>query len=76
MKHAIASLLLRAGLTLGRRVDEAALRQVLGRLHPVTTRHPLVRIGGRADGGYLVPDDLAGVVACLSPGGGRVAGFN
>ncbi|WP_295583853.1 hypothetical protein [uncultured Lamprocystis sp.] len=75
MKHAIASLLLRAGLTLGRRVDEAALRQVLGRLHPVTTRHPLVRIGGRADGGYLVPDDLAGVVACFSPGVGRVAGF-
>lgn len=28
----------------------------------------LVRIGGDADGAYLVPDDLDGVVACFSPG--------
>lgn len=29
---------------------------------------PLVRIGGTGDGAYLVPDDLAGILACFSPG--------
>lgn len=75
MKYALASLLLRAGLTLGRRADTAALRRLLERLHPVTTPYPLVRLGGDADGGYLLPDDLAGIAACFSPGVGRVAGF-
>lgn len=33
--------------------------------------HPgfeFVRLGGDGDGGYVVPDDLEGVVACFSPG--------
>lgn len=29
---------------------------------------PLIRIGGTGDGAYLVPDDLAGILACFSPG--------
>lgn len=29
---------------------------------------PLIRVGGDRDGGYLVPDDLEGIVACFSPG--------
>jgi hypothetical protein len=37
-------------------------------LRPVTTNHPLIRLGSPNDGGYLVPDDLTGVVACFSPG--------
>jgi hypothetical protein len=37
--------------------------------------HPLVRIGPKADGGYLVPDDLDGIEACFSPGVGRTFAF-
>lgn len=29
---------------------------------------PLIRLGGDSDGAYLVPDDLAGIAACFSPG--------
>lgn len=29
---------------------------------------PLLRIGGERDGAYLVPDDLADIAACYSPG--------
>ncbi len=29
---------------------------------------PLIRLGADGDGGYLVPDDLADVAACFSPG--------
>jgi hypothetical protein len=28
----------------------------------------LIRVGGRRDGAYLVPDDLKGLAACFSPG--------
>jgi hypothetical protein len=35
---------------------------------PIRTEHELVRIGGDADGGYLVPNDLEGVGVCFSPG--------
>ena len=44
------------------------LQALLDQLHPVETGMPLVRIGPPGDGGYLVPDDLGGIVACFSPG--------
>jgi len=37
-------------------------------LWPVSTGYQLIRIGGNADGGYLVPDALSGIQYCLSPG--------
>jgi len=37
-------------------------------LRPVPCPYPLVRIGGDADGAYLIPDDLEGVTSCFSPG--------
>jgi len=37
-------------------------------LRPKPCPYPLKRIGGDADGAYLVPDDLDGVRACFSPG--------
>jgi len=75
LRLAAASLALRAGLTLGRRVDPAALRGLLNRLHPVIAGPGLIRVGGAGDGGYLIPDDLDGLVGCFSPGVGRVAQF-
>jgi hypothetical protein len=50
-------------------------RDLVRRLRPVPCGHELVRIGGAHDGGYLLPDDLAGIEACFSPGTGRVADF-
>src|SRR5690554_7786815 len=35
----------------------------------------LLRIGGDADGSYLVPDDLHGVSACFSPGVNKIKYF-
>lgn len=56
-------------------VDVHELTALLRDLHPVAGDVPLIRIGPANDGGYLVPDDLAGVVACISPGVGPVSGF-
>lgn len=35
---------------------------------PKPSPAPLIRIGGQADGSYLLPDDLHGIKACFSPG--------
>ena len=55
--------------------DPAKVNALLARLHPVTCTKKLVRLGPDGDGGYLVPDDLEGIVACFSPGVSTVAGF-
>jgi hypothetical protein len=43
-------------------------RELLEVLRPKPCPFPLLRIGGEGDGAYLVPDDLQGLQACLSPG--------
>lgn len=44
-------------------------------LRPRRSSTRLIRIGGQADGAYLVPDDLDGIVACFSPGANRIKYF-
>ena len=46
---------------------------LLRRLRPIDV--PLTRLGPEGDGGYLVPDDLDGIVGCFSPGVSGVSGF-
>ena len=54
------------------RLSKGSAREQISRflasVRPVRTEHPLIRIGGAADGGYLVPDDLEGISVCFSPG--------
>ncbi|WP_114284834.1 FkbM family methyltransferase [Sulfitobacter sp. DFL-23] len=49
-------------------LSKARIKSFLFKLMPYKSDVPLVRIGGAADGGYLVPDVLDGLVACFSPG--------
>lgn len=58
-----------------RKEPPAALVDLVRRLRPVRCGHELIRIGGERDGGYLLPDDLAGIEACFSPGVGPAASF-
>jgi hypothetical protein len=37
-------------------------------LKPKASPYNLIRIGGNADGAYLVPDDMTDIKACFSPG--------
>ena len=41
---------------------------LVARLRPYRAKRPLRRFGPATDGGYLMPDDLDGIVGCLSPG--------
>ena len=51
------------------------LLNVVQALRPVKTKFPLIRVGGKNDGGYLVPDDLSGISTCFSPGVDVTASF-
>jgi hypothetical protein len=44
------------------------LTQALLGLKPQPYAGDLIRLGGDRDGAYLVPDDLAGISMCISPG--------
>jgi hypothetical protein len=74
-KRLAQSYLLNRRVTLGRTASTEAIGAFLGAIRPVETEHALIRIGGDGDGGYLVPDDLAGVSACFSPGVSTIAHF-
>ncbi len=56
--------------------DLNMLRTLISDLSPVPIMRPLIRIGGDRDGGYLVPDDLDGIDAALSPGVSTEIGFD
>lgn len=58
-----------------KRTKKKAVLAFMQSLSPIETEHQLVRIGGVADGGYLVPDDLIGINAVFSPGVADTADF-
>lgn len=51
------------------------VNRFLSLIKPVKTNHELIRLGGDADGGYLVPNDLEGIKTCFSPGVSSIAYF-
>lgn len=51
------------------------IERTLALARPVPIATPLIRLGGEGDGGYLVPDDLEGLAACVSPGVGPTSRF-
>jgi hypothetical protein len=74
-KHAFFAACLRIGVVVGKPSNVDECLRLVHRLHPRTTEHPLIRLGGVGDGGYLVPDDLTGIAACFSPGVADCASF-
>ncbi|HPG72661.1 MAG TPA: hypothetical protein PLM49_00110 [Bacteroidales bacterium] len=55
--------------------DVESVKQLIKSLKPYNTNVKLIRLGPNGDGGYLVPDDLAGIKACFSPGVSNISGF-
>jgi hypothetical protein len=65
----------RWGILLGHAVPPSEVIRLARLLKPIPFPSGLIRLGGPSDGGYLVPDDLDGVVSCFSPGVGEAASF-
>ncbi|MCX7048309.1 MAG: hypothetical protein NTX50_22845 [Candidatus Sumerlaeota bacterium] len=55
--------------------DRSKLATLIHNLHPISPGMELIRLGPAGDGGYLVPNDLAGIEACFSPGVSGISGF-
>jgi hypothetical protein len=55
---------------------QAEILEFLQKVGPVTTGIPLERLGPPGDGGYLVPLDFDGILACVSPGVSVECGFD
>lgn len=68
LRHLLRTQLLKANYWTEHIVDPATIEALIERLHPRTTGLALRRIGAAGDGGYLVPDDLDGIGALISPG--------
>lgn len=51
------------------------IQALIKQLHPVRTQVDLLRVGGLADGGYLVPNDMKNIATCFSPGVDQIAHF-
>jgi len=58
------------------RTKPGAVATLARRLAPRTPNVPLIRLGPAVDGGYVVPDDIDGVSACISPGVSTECGFD
>ncbi len=74
-KPLLQSLFLTRNLRLTSASELPLLEQFFQLVRPVSTNHPLVRIGAERDGGYLVPDDLENIDICFSPGVSDTATF-
>jgi len=55
---------------------QSDILEFLHKLAPVSTEIPLGRLGPAGDGGYLVPLDFDGILACVSPGVSVECGFD
>jgi hypothetical protein len=75
LKRLLRRTALSRGYTLAPKVGDAAVLELIRRLRPRACAAPLVRVGGNADGGYIIPDDLAGIEYCFSPGVSDTAAF-
>jgi hypothetical protein len=67
-KNTIKNAALRAGVWLGSQTPSDEIIKLLHELRPVSPNIALRRFGPKNDGGYLMPDDLDGITACISPG--------
>ena len=75
LRNAVINFLLKQKIAATPSTETSEIIKLIKSLRPVTTDKPLVRMGPDGDGGYLVPDDFAGINACFSPGVSNIAGF-
>ena len=61
--------------TLADKTPKEDILKFIKKLRPYNTGIELIRMGANKDGGYLVPNDIEGIIACFSPGVNTVSEF-
>jgi hypothetical protein len=67
--------LLNQGILIANTLSQEKILELTKKFAPMKTEHELVRLGPMFDGGYLVPNDMANISACFSPGVSNYAFF-
>ena len=75
IKGMIKSTLFACDLYAAKQTHTEDILRLIQKLRPLDCGKELIRIGGGADGGYLVPDDLDGIEYCFSPGVNTISDF-
>ena len=75
IKHFVNEFFLGCGYNISKVTSKNDLRSFFEAIHPVAINVELIRIGGKGDGGYLVPNDLEEIKACFSPGVSSISKF-
>jgi len=63
------------GLSITQHIETADVLGLIRKLQPLDCGKELIRIGGKGDGAYLIPDDLEGIEYCFSPGVNTLSNF-
>jgi hypothetical protein len=75
-RRTLREMALARGAWIVKRTPLEGVSKLIEELRPVTPIKELRRLGPPADGGYLLPDDLEGIQACISPGTSTEVGFD
>lgn len=77
LKSRLIQLVATCGWLPSKTVKHEDLRHLVEQLRPVAMNdREMIRVGGKGDGGYLIPDDLEGISAMFSPGVSYTCGFD
>ena len=68
LRDLVRQLLLTSGRSIAEATDIKDLERFIEKFRPKSVGKKLIRIGGKGDGAYLLPDDLSGISTCFSPG--------
>ncbi len=68
MKQMVKDWFFALGLNMTMQTGTAEVLGLMRKLRPQDCGMELIRVGAKGDGGYLIPDDLAGIEYCFSPG--------
>ena len=64
----VRQVFLSSGKSLADATDVIDLERFIKKFRPKSIQKELIRIGGKGDGAYLLPNDLSGISSCFSPG--------
>ena len=68
LRDLMRQLFLSSGKSLANATEIEDLERFIKKFRPKSVEKKLIRIGGKGDGAYLLPDDLSGISTCFSPG--------
>jgi hypothetical protein len=75
IKHIIKNIFFSFGLNVSNKLSNHKIEKFFKMFCPHDLGYDLIRIGSTNDGGYLVPNILNNITACLSPGVGHTSSF-